>query len=220
MTGPHQRARQPRAADRGPRLRPGALEQRVHVHGHAVGGQALHRSRARVPCAGPAGRRGTRRARRLRADEIGQHVDVTSLVHRRDLDARDDPRRRCSAPRRVASSIGPRRVVIGDGDDGEPGLDHARHQLGRREPAVRRRGVHVEIDHDGGRRLGTPARGSGPRCRAPRGPPGGASLGGFLLLAEQRDTRESASRGARAPPRRTRGRSACPRSPRSARRSA
>ena len=104
MAGPHQRARQPRTANRGPGLRPGALEQRLDVHGHAVGGQALadlaHALHAQALLAVEEhAERGV-----VMLDEVGQHVHVAGLVHRRDLDARHDPHA-VPAPRRVTSSI-------------------------------------------------------------------------------------------------------------------
>ena len=84
-----------------------------------------------------------RRARRI--EEVAEHVHVAALVDRRDLDAGNDAD---AGALRRRGDLGDRRdgVVIGDADGGEAGGGGARDELGRRQPPVGRRRVHVKID--------------------------------------------------------------------------
>ena len=94
--------------------------------------------------------------------------------------------------------------MIRDADDGQAEARSACDERGRRQPAIRGSRVQVKIDHGShGRLRARPARSCG---------------GAALPFDKQIGTRGSAARGARALRRRTRGRSACLRNPRTARR--
>ena len=192
------------------------------------------RVQARCPCAASRSSISpTRRARSARCavrnaassacagiEEIPEHVHVDAVVHGRDLDAGDhahaERRRR---GRRAREARG--RVVIGDGARADAGGRRrdgrvVRASTGRRRPScagadrsrpsttLRPRLARALTWRRDGRSEGRPAAPSGRRAGA----------------RPARGTRESAGRGARAPRRRTRGRCACLRIPRTARRSA
>ena len=139
-------------------------------------------------------------------DEVAEDVDVTPAFDRGDLDPGDESHTvlRGGSGRLGQAGGG---VVVGEADDREPEAGGPRHQRLRRQSAVGRGRMEVEIDHEvrSWRGRGASPCASGRPCADAR-----RAIG----------TRESAGRDAAVPRRRTRGRSSCPPSPRSARRSA
>ena len=224
MAGVEQRAGHHRPRHR-PARRRGAGNQVVHVDGDAERGQpGRHLARA-TRAVLPRARQEGRESRRVRIDEVGQHVHVAAPVDGGDLDAgqkRHAARRRGGGRRRDTGQ----RVVIGHAERADARRVRAFHQRVRRQRAVRGGRVRVQVDHGPGR---TTAGGTGRARRiraggvrhwraasAWRAVPARSRVAGRAA----RGTRASAARGARAPPRRTRERSACLPSLRTARRSA
>ena len=126
---------------------------------------AARRSRGRAPPAGHAVLREPCK-RRARPDRKNSPACARRGPHRpRDLDAGHDADVR--GPRR-GGDLGNRRdrVVIGHADGGEAGGRGARHQLRRRQPAVRSSRVKVKVDQRAGGALDARAcaRGFVPAC--------------------------------------------------------
>ena len=86
-------------------------------------------------------------------EEVAEDVDVAAFVHGRDLDAVDELDADDSAAMRRASARPGDRVVVGHAHRRDAGRGDALDELGRRQAAVRRGGVEVEIDHGGRRQI-------------------------------------------------------------------
>jgi hypothetical protein len=88
-----------------------------------------------------------------------EHVDVAAVIDGGELDAGNDANPFAAAGRRHLRQRRDR-VVIGHADRGEPGSGRARDEIDGRQPPVRRRRVHVQIDQR------SAGRGAGSRFRA------------------------------------------------------
>jgi hypothetical protein len=90
-----------------------------------------------------------REARMPGIEEVGEHVHVALLVHGGDLDAVDQRQAR-GVRRGAASRETGNRVVIRDGDGGQPRGVRAGDERAGRQLSVRRGRVKMEVDHADG----------------------------------------------------------------------
>ena len=147
----HQRARDHRPPDRCARPRRGRRQQMRRRRCATPSARQPRADLAHALDAAGALRPEKLRQRGVRGiDEVAEDVDVAALVDGGDLDAVDElDVDRASAGAAHLRQAGDR-VVIGDAHHRDPGRDGALDEPARRaQPAVRRGGVEVEIDHEG-----------------------------------------------------------------------
>ena len=145
VAGAHQFARDLRTADR--RTGPGRRRRQhsLNVRGNVERCQPARDRPDALNTQGALSDEQRRQRLALGIEEVAQHVDVTAIVDRRDLDAGNDADALRLRGRRDfrKRSHG---VVIGDADGRESRRGDAGDELDRRQPPVGRRRVHVQVD--------------------------------------------------------------------------
>jgi len=140
--------REPWPADRLAGVAARFIDERLDVDRHATRAEPFRHLDDARDAGGALGDEKLRQPRISAIEEVGEHMNVLTAIDRRNLDARHKQQRlACGFGSCLVEPIG--RIVVGYGEDTNPGRSRMRDELSRGQASVGGCGVEMKVDHSG-----------------------------------------------------------------------